>query len=568
MSRYRRIYSAELDRQISEMRASEHMDDNNDDVHNDDVHNGDVHNGDAHNGDAHNDDAHNGNGHSEQLDDVDYSGDDMDFVGPEQQDDCDRDPLSENPTPTQLDRENEVPIKKENQQEQQQVDQNDSDDLWTLPANKDICTLEEIRRGQVINKSAPNECPVPGCGKKINETRTDPTPGTIASGLRTHVLFVHYGLTPIRKAIKKKKSLGWSHSGLRTSPRKLATHASHMLAAGSRQQDSEVDYSNINSSDITNSLSSLIQKSSTPINLTRPEVDRRFKKSSHDSQSIQISSLQSLIQASGGQRTTPTTARPMRKQQEPNAAQRNQQMNPMTSSLFSILAGLTQQQQMNPPQQQKMNPPQQQPVPKNARASQSNNSLNNLAQQNRSSSNINNMNNNQNNNNRPANSSLLSLLNEKISGNVASSLQNQLRKTLTTDGRSKAPTSRQYSDSTSYIQQTGNNDTNFNGGATSILNGLISNNGDNRISLDSSIPINSFVETMASKTGSNIGPLGIAQVKKMLEKFTAALLYSSQTIADHYLEPFGGDVMQQKPEISASDVILAYKMMLKTNGQP
>lgn len=496
------------------------------------------------------DDSPNGNSHSEQHNDVDY--DEMDYAEDvEQQDDCDKDPLSEIHTSTQVDRENEVPIKTENGQQEQ------NPQLWVLPANREICTLEEIRRGQVINKTAANECPVPGCGKKINETRIDPTPGTIASGLRTHVLFVHYGVSPNRKIAKKKKSLGWtSIRGLRTSPRKLATHASQMLAATSRQQDSEVDFSNINSSDISNSLSNLIQKSSTPINLSRPELDRRFKNSPNDHQQNinHISSLQSLIQASGPQKTT---ARPAKKQQNPSAAQKNQ-INQMGSTLFTILAGLTQS-GLNQQQQQQSIPSQQQPAPKNSRTTQNTNSSNMYPNRTNSS------------NNRPANSSLLSLLNEKISGNVAVSLQDQLRKTMTTDGRSKGPTSRQYSDSSnqnSYIQ-TGINESNYNnGGGTSILNGLISNNGDNRISLDNSIPINSFVETIASKTGSNIGPLGITQVKKMLEKFTASLLYSSQTIADHYLEPFGGEIMQQKPEISASDVILAYKMMLKTHGQP
>lgn len=497
-------------------------------------------------------DVPNGNGqHSEQQDEIDYSDEDSSFADESacrqtyQQDDRDRaTPPEIKYTPTPVDRENEVP---NNETGRIAREGNVIDGVWYMPLEKEDCTLEEIRRGQVVNGLPANRCPVPGCMKVINEAKIDPSPGTISSGLRTHFLFVHYGVNPNRKVVKKKKSLGrLTMKGLRTSPRKLATHTSQMLAASSKQdQDTDVDFSNINSSDITNSLSNLIQKSSTPINLSRTDLDKRFKRVTPDQQNIHsISSLQSLIQASGAQKTV----RPAKKQQDSNAAI-NDQINPMASSLFSILAGLTQQQQMNPPAQQ--------PISKNIKsASRSNNSV--TLSQCRANSHI----------NRPANSSLLSLLNEKISGNVASSLQNQLRKTITTDGRPNIQRAlRQYNDLSSY-GQTDNQESNYNNGGTSILTGLVSNNGDNRITLDSSIPINSFIETMASKTGSNIGPQGVAHVKKMLEKFTTSLLYSSQTIADHYVESFGGDVAQQKPEIKESDITLAYKMILKSHGQP
>lgn len=264
-------------------------------------------------------------------------------------------------------------------------------------------------------------------------------------------------------------------------------------------------------------------------------------------------SLQNLMQITKGTKqknNLDTTAQPKTPVTD--------KLNPTTSSLFSILAGLTQQQQASQPQQ--LGPP----MSRNVKTAQGTNTIN-ISQCSRnpiSSSSV--------SNSRTVNSSLLSLLNEKISNNVSSSLQNHIKKSLNSDPRAKISTSSPMQSilspaSTSHYS-TNNDNSNFNN-STSILNSLCSGNGDNRPNYDNSLPLNSFIESIAIKTGSNIGQAGIAEAKKILEKFTSSLICNSQTIADHYLAPFGGEVPQQKPEISSSDIMLAYKMMHKSHGQ-
>lgn len=360
--------------------------------------------------------------------------------------------------------------------------------VWTLPAGRDDCTLEEIRRGQVINNTAPNECPVLGCGKRINGSKLDPSPGTIASGLRTHVLFVHYAN---QKATKKRK-LGWSTKRRsQPSPKKQIGNMSSP-STSKREFDAE-DLTSAASSLLPSLKNSRFQPTRTAPHAPAPGslLNKKVNEIAAKSQANQISSLQSLMQATYGSRKDSPT-----RQQRPPQQQKSS-FNPTTSSLFSILAGLTQQQQTANPAPRKTN--------------QNTNTIN-LSHCSRNSSS------NTNNNNRSANSSLLSLLNE----NVANSLQSQLKKNLVPD----------------------------------------------RPSYDNSMPLDSFVESLAIKTGANIGPAGIAEAKKIIEKFTKSLLCSSQTIADHYIAPFVGESPQQKPEISPSDIMLAYKMMHKSHGQP
>lgn len=429
-------------------------------------------------------------------------------------------------------------------------------DVWRLPAHKDDCTLEEIRRGQVINMTAANECPVYGCGKKINENVIDPSPGTIASGLRTHVLFVHYNN---RKSAKKRK-LGWSGKRKSLSPRKPLNPASTTVTSRSNLNPVEVDSTFTRPTTTQKSL-----PQGTGSLLTKIQQIKANKLHSQH-----MMSLQSLMQATNASNNSP----PKPKNQEPSPIQNNA-LN-VQSSLFSILAGLTQQQQVN--QNTTITP-----------ANQKAGSIDMTQASHNSGNNIN------NNNNRPVNSSLLSLLNEKISGsNVATSLQSQLKKTLTADARSKIPNqkSRQsltspanpsiyqnngdssFNNSSSLMNQPGSsilnngsnllNGSSFLNNSSSLLNGLCSGNGDNRLSEDNSETFNTFIESIAIKTNSNIGPAGVAEAKRIIEKFTKSLLCSSQTIADHYIAPFVGEMPQQKPEISPSDIILAYKMMHKS----
>lgn len=478
---------------------------------------------------------------------------------------------------------------------EQQLPTTEYSNVWTLPADKDVCTLEEIRRGQVINKVAPNECPVLGCGKKINELRAEPSPGTIASGLRTHVLFVHYA--SIFRKVAKKRKLGWSNKRRsQPSPRKQFI-INQQLAARSSPTNSDLDFDaepeNCAVSSFVPSGLNLIQKSISPQSRPSPGslINRKVKQLAAN-KSLQPSSLQSLIQATGGGALAATSggarlepqANKQKNQQDSNAAQKN--FNQTTSSLFSILAGLTQQpQQQQQLQQQNQNPrpqtggQQQSSVSRTIKTAHGANTIN-ISQCSRNTSNNSNNNNNNNNINPPVNSSLLTLLNEKISGNVASSLQSQLKKSLLDSNQIKVPTtstpnSRQNVSSPanhSYYQANmcNNLDTsvNYNNGS-SILNSLCAGNGDSRLlNYDGSLPLNSFIELIAIKTGSNIGPAGVAEAKKIIEKFTTSLICNSQTIADHYLAPFIGDVPQQKPEISPSDVMLAYKMMHKSHAQP
>lgn len=416
--------------------------------------------------------------------------------------------------------------------------------IWTLPEDRNVCTLEEIRRGQVINKTAPNECPVLGCGKKINEMRAEPSPGTIASGLRTHVLFVHYA----NRKVNKKRKLGWSNKRRnQTSPKKLMTQASS--PSTSKQPDFDLD---LNNGDLAASLN-LIQKN-IPTSRASPQAPASLmtKKSIAPQYSAKrsfppMSSHQSLMQATGN--STPSVQQKTSKSIDAGANQKS--LNQTTSSLFSILAGLTQQQTNQP----------QAPISRNVKTAQGTNTINISTQSPR--------NNQSSNQNRPVNSSLLSLLNEKISGNVASSLQNQLKKTLDQRGKTNTSNSTRNnvtapSNALHYQSISNFNETNFNN--SSLLNSLCTPNSDLQTSCDS--PLYSFIESVALRSGSNIGSSGIAEVKKIIERFTTSLISSSQTIADHYLAPFGGEVPQQKPEISPSDVMLAYKMMHKSHGQP
>ena len=458
---------------------------------------------------------------------------------------------------------------------------------WILPANKDICTLEEIRRGQIINKTAPNECPVPNCGKKINELKAEPSPGTIASGLRTHVLFVHYA----RRIIKKRK-LNWSAKRRsQPSPRKqFITNQAATRSPSTSEMDFEPEPENCGLSNFVPTGLNLMQKGIASQNRAPSNnppgslINRKVKQLAASKCQQQPTSLQSLIEATGGGLTNGGRFGAQAKQNTPDSSAQQKNFNQTTSSLFSILAGLTQQpQQQLQNQRQNLSGQQQSSISRNIKTAHGANTIS-ISQCSRNNIN-NNISSNINNNNGPVNSSLLSLLNEKISGNVASSLQSQLKKSLDSS-QLKVPTptttplSRQSISSPanqSYYHQSNlnnnnnnnNNDsTNYNNG-TSILSSLCSSNGDNRLSnFDSSLPLNSFIELIAIKTGSNIGSSGVAEAKKIIEKFTTSLICSSQTIADHYLAPFGGEAPQQKPEISPSDVMLAYKMMHKSYTQP
>lgn len=431
----------------------------------------------------------------------------------------------------------------------EQLDTSDNHDpnIWTLPANKDTCTLEEIRRGQVINKTGANECPVPGCGKKINEARIDPSPGTIASGLRTHVLFVHYAN---RKVVKKRK-LGWSAKRKnQPSPKK---HLGSLLSHSSPSTSRLYDHENSSIANLSSSLN-LIHKgfspSKSPI-LPHPPgslLNKKVKQiTAAKSQMQRMSSLQSLMQM------TANGPKSIGQKSSNKSQQDTQNLNPTTSSLFSILAGLTQQQNINQAQNVYS--------PKDLKTANGTNTIN-LSPCPRNMS---------NNSDRPVNSSLLSLLNEKLSSDVNGSLQNKISKSTNSESRAKLSTVTSQNQGTAsvkpqYSYQTSNNDSSFNNGS-SILSSLCTGNVSASLSYNSS-PLSSFIESIANKTGSNIGPAGIAEAKRIIEKFTTSLICSSQTIADHYIAPFAGEVPQQKPEISASDLVLAYKMMHKSHGQP
>lgn len=471
-----------------------------------------------------------------------------------------------------------------------QIDPN----IWTLPADKNVCTLEEIRRGQVINKVPPTMCPVLGCGKIINEAKAEPSPGTIASGLRTHVLFVHYATQHGRKVVKKRKALGWTNKKRnQTSPKKhlnqLIQTRFHPIEQSSTSTTATTNYDNdpldLKQHQQTNDLLASLQKNmaaalNTPVsNAAAPGslLDKKVRQMAANKslQVLQMSSHQSLMQATGGNNSGPkhnSNLLQKQKNQTTNnntslpSSQTTNNFNSTTSSLFSILAGLTAQQQKNQINQQQQQPS----LPRNIKTAHGTNTIN-ISECSRNTS-------NNNNSNRPVNSSLLSLLNEKISGNVASSLQNQLKKSLSDQrGRLSSSTSRHVSPSpalntnSSFYQSKNNNDSNtLNSNGTSLLSNFCNTGvglNDDALSYDTSMPLNSFVETIAIRTGSNIGPSGVAEVKKFIEKFTTSLICSSQTIADHYIAPYGGEVTQQKPEISPSDVILAYKMMNKSQMQ-
>lgn len=498
----------------------------------------DVQGGDIHGKDSENHQEHYTNGEILMDHDEDVEGEELDddhLSTEKNQEICDGDKQSVEPTDLDpLMEARDITVKREH------IFSSDglNPDQWTLPADKGICTLEEIRRGQVINKTGANECPVPGCGKKINEARIDPSPGTIASGLRTHVLFVHYAN---RKVVKKRK-LGWSTKRKNPpSPRKpIGSLLNHSSPSTSGYELENSSVANLNSS------LNLIHKGLAPSrSQTLPPgsiLNKKVKQiSAAKSQMPQkVSSLQSLVQM--------TTTGPKMSGQK-SKLQDTQNLNPTTSSLFSILAGLTQQQNSNPAHTQ---------ISKSNKAAQGINTIN-----------ISPCPRNLTNNDRPVNSSLLSLLNEKISGNVASSLQNQLKKSLGTESRTKSSTVTSQQGVTSPISTPYYHANHHDSGlinSSSILSSLCTGNADTRLS--HSYPINSFIESIASRTGSNIGPGGIAEARRIIEKFTTSLICSSQTIADHYIAPFAGEIPQQKPEISPSDLVLAYKMMHKSHGQP
>ena len=452
--------------------------------------------------------------------------------------------------------------------------------LWTLPPNKDICTLDEIRRGQVINKTAANECPVPGCGRLINENRILPSPGTISSGLRTHVLFVHYGHEYANKKCPKKRKLGWSNKRRQISPRKQPSNPSPDPFPMNYMNGLENCTANNSSSTGLDLIQRKImsQKRVSTISAPGSLLNKKVKQLAANKTPTQPSSLQSLIQATGGSFNLNSRYSPPRNQKtndsSTNSAQQKQ-FSQTASSLFSILAGLAQQPQQQQNQRSNNGSGQMSnSSTRNIKAVSSANTIN-ITQ---CSKNTTSSNNNSNNfNNQSANSCLLSLLNEKISGNVASTIQSQLKKTWDANQVKAPATSAQNSSrqnlaspatQLNYSSGMLNSDSTLNAG-TSILSSLCAGNGESRVSNhDGSVPLNSFIEMIASKTGSNIGASGVAEAKKIIEKFTTSLLCSSQTIADHYVAPYGGDVTQQKPEISPSDVLLAYKMMHKSFAQP
>lgn len=437
-------------------------------------------------------------------------------------------------------------------------------DAWKLPEHRDECTLEEIRRGQVINKTAANECPVYNCGKKINENVPDPSPGTIASGLRTHVLFVHYSN---RKSAKKRK-LGWTTRRRdQISPRKL------MVTSSSSALDSALHVkSKDNGQGLCFSRPNPVSKPRLPQS-TGTLLNKIQQIKDNKAQSQQMMSLQSLMQATNASNVSP------QKQQKANQDSSNSQNSPynVQSSLFSILAGLTQQQQKTNQPAASLDIKNNQKVPGSSSADSS------LASKSDS----------------PINSSFLLLLNEEISGsNVATSLHSQLKKTLTNETKIKGSSQQKQRQSIASPANPPLNDndgdSSFNNGSTflnnpgssflsngsGIVNGssFLNNNNssllngpctggssDNRASRDNStIILDSFIESIAVKTNSNIGQAGIVEARKIIEKFTSSLLNSSQTIADHYITPCVGEAPQQKPEISPSDIVLAYKMMHKS----
>lgn len=502
--------------------------------------------------------------------------------------------------------------------------------VWTLPKVKEDCTLEEIRRGQAINKKATNECPVMGCGKLINDARADPMPGTIAAGLRTHVLFVHYQAN----RLNKRRKLGWSKKRpSQPSPRKsMPTDRYNEFGLNDK-----LDYglSNINDSALAFARRNVVGRygnssshgSTSLINKSKPV---RFPQEPQSSQPFPMSSLQSLIQATGGAQSSPHAQQQQlqqlnlhNQQQQQQAHQRNnnnnlddsqKNLNNTTSSLFNILTSLTQQ----PPQQSNQTQQQQQPVSRIAKSA--NNSANtiNISQCSRPSSNSsiinisNNNNNNNNNGNRgtnpsqslpdgtPVNSSLLSLLNETIStlktqneksvaGNVATTLQNQLNSvhkrqrqhnsSSPPNTASLFPSNNGNFSSLAALSGMSNGDPNFGLSMDSLGAadmGRVSGGGHNNRSAsllvdNNNNSLNSFIRTIAAKTDSNIGPDGLNEVKRLIEKFTNSLLCNSQTIVDHYASleqcrSYGNtsfDTPQKKNEIKASDVQLAYKMMQK-----
>lgn len=479
-----------------------------------------------------------------RLDEIDDNNDDNDMEEEEE------DSVNDEPTPEDISDINvnpagdpNVPMNIEDKDNKQDLATDVTtaieENVWTLPADRSVCTLEEIRRGQVINKTPSNQCPVLGCGKKINENRILPSPGTIAAGLRTHVLFVHYA----NRKITKKRKLGWTKRRSQSSPKKLAGQStSHLYPSTSDQDDLD------NQRTATMSLLPKEAAKTSPHNLSTSS--NKKARSLAQTKPPALQSLQKLMQATGAHLS------PQSKQNrllDTNVSQAG--LNPTTSSLFSILAGITQSQQQL---QNKL--PLRESTPKDLKVAHTNNTIS-VSQCPRAHL----------NNSGPANSSLLSLLNEKISGNVANSLHNQLKKSLGSDMRVKrslAGSAQSNSTSNNLPHyQPNNNDLGFNN-STSILNTLCSRNSDTRLPFDNSLPLNSFIESIALRTGSNIGNAGIAEAKRIIEKFTTSLICSSQTIADHYLAPFAGEVPQQKPEISPSDVVLAYKMMQKSHGQP
>lgn len=281
--------------------------------------------------------------------------------------------------------------------------------VWTLPKEKSACTLDEIRRGQTINRVALNECPVVGCGKKINRANPEASQGTISSGLKTHVIFVHYNS---KKQTKKRK------------------HAD-------------------NNWNIKNS----------PALVPTPEK------------------------------------RPM-----------------SSSSLYSVLAGLTQQQTA--------------PLPK---PNSNTNSLSHLK------------------------ASLLDMKMRPSSGQFYDSYDGG-----STNNFSNTTNERIINSDRSSIDRTSERNN---------INDRYSNDITQNDEPDPTHALNAFIKIICRRTGSNVGSAGIAEARKIIDKFTTSLISSSQTIADHYLTPpsslYPGD-LQQRPEVSPSDIVLAYKMLQKS----
>lgn len=417
--------------------------------------------------------------------------------------------------------------------------------IWTLPDDKELCTLDEIRRGQVINKVAPNECPVPGCGKKINEMKTDPSPGTIASGLRTHVVFVHYANVYKRVVKKRKISLASKRRAQPLIKKQLITNQ-QMITNSDHELDPEPE--NYSMSNFMPAGLNLIQKGTSP--QKKSSLLKRAKRTSTYKPN-HPTSLQTLMQATGASLTIsgipqPENQKNITKNNEDESAASTNNFNQQTSSLFSLLAGLSQQNLVPQPQPS---------VSKTIKTVHGTNSINITQCSRNDNPTINDVG--------PINSSLLSLLNENIS---ASSLKSQSARNLPDSHYSRGDSNRQDDTPANFQSKIGSSEAfNYNN-FVSLMNNPT---GEAQLmNYDNSLPLNTFVELIAIRTGCNIGQAGVAEAKKIIEKFTMSLICNSQTIADHYVAPFSTEVIQQKTEIGPSDVMLAYKMMQKSNTQP